>query len=69
MDVAKWSRFVEVAARRFLRREVFAGVVIVFLVTFPFSQGVGSWVNKAAFLVLYLLFALWIAEKYRRRMT
>jgi len=64
--LARLSWFIEVAAERFLRRGVILAAVVFFVATVPL-RGVGSWINKAAFLILYLLFMLWLFDRFRKR--
>jgi Ca2+/Na+ antiporter len=65
--LARWSYFIYVAAERLLRRKIVLGSLLIFAATFPSSLDIVVWINKLAFAVLYLLFMLWLFDRYRRR--
>jgi Ca2+/Na+ antiporter len=65
--LARWSYFIDVAADRLLRRRIVLGSLLIFVATFPSDLHIVVWINKLAFAVLYLLFMLWLFDKYRQR--
>jgi Ca2+/Na+ antiporter len=66
--LAKGFYFIEIAAECMVRREVIFGLILVFVVSFPFGSEVVGWINTSALVALCLLIILWGLNKVREEM-
>jgi hypothetical protein len=65
--LARFSYLIEAGAGRFVRPEIVVPVVVLLAASASVSGAGGTWVFRAAVVLAYLLFMLWILDWMRRK--